>query len=127
MSIGYCQTWVTNTLDPSSADTRTLLDSSLPERFKFLGFAFNPTLNTLLFLTSETFETFSLFDGPTSVDPVVTFVLVVGSQSLVSGNSDTYLMLDDTYIQFDEGLYYEVSTTNLSSASMPFNLTLMYS
>ena len=126
MSIGYCQTWVTNTLDPSSADTRTLLDSSLPERFKFLGFAFNPTLNSVGSL-GDRFETFSLFDGSTSADPVVTFVLVVGSVVGVSGNSDTYLMLDDTYIQFDEGLYYEVSTTDFSNASMPYNLTLMYS
>ena len=126
MSIGYCQTWVTNTLDPSSADTRTLLDASLPERFKFLGFAFNPTLNSVG-SPVDRFETFSLFDGSTSADPVVTFVLVVNSVTANSGNSDTYLMLDDTYIQFDEGLYYEVSTTDFSSASMPYNLTLMYS
>jgi hypothetical protein len=127
MSIGYCQTWVTNTLDPTVADTRTLLDSSLPERFKFLGFAFNPTLNNFQFATAKSFETFSLFDGSTSADPVVTFVLVVGAINTISGNSDTYLMLDDTYIQFNEGLYYEASTPHLSSASMPYNLTLMYS
>jgi len=123
VSIGYCNTFSTNTFNPA-ADTRTVLSSNLPDMFKFLGFVLTPTINNGPAVKSV--YTFKLFDGPTSSDPLFTFLLTAGYISIVAGNSESYSMMDDTYIQVDNNLYIEVDTDGFSSASFPYNLTLMY-
>ncbi len=123
MSIGYCNTFSTNTFNPA-ADTRTVLSSNLPDMFKFLGFVFTPTITGAV--TSKKVFSFKLFDGPTSSDPLFTFLLTSGAIASVAGNSASYSMMDDTYIQVDNNLYIEVDTDEFSSVSFPYNLTLMY-
>lgn len=123
MSIGYCNTFSTNTFNPA-ADTRTVLSSNLPDMFKFLGFVLTPTINVVT--ANKSVYTFKLFDGPTSSDPLFTFLLTAGFIATVAGNSESYSMMDDTYIQVDNNLYIEVDTAEFSSASFPYNLTLMY-
>ena len=123
MSIGYCNTFSTNTFNPA-ADTRTVLSSNLPDMFKFLGFVLTPTINVVT--ATKSVYTFKLFDGPTSSDPLFTFLLTAGFVATVAGNSESYSMMDDTYIQVDNNLYIEVDTAEFSSASFPYNLTLMY-
>ena len=124
MSLGYCQTFVKE-INLASADTRTQLDASLPSRFKFLGLTFfasrtNPTG------TSGTIDQFKIFDGPDSSDPIFRFLLPTNVLPSLASNQGNYVMLDDTYIDFNQGLYVEVTNTNYSLADRPFVLTLMY-
>jgi len=125
LSIGYCNTFSTNTFNPA-ADTRTVLSSNLPDMFKFLGFVLTPTINDVGTLADKKVYTFKLFDGPTSSDPLFTFLLTAGFVATIAGNSESYSMMDDTYIQVDNNLYIEVDTDVFSSVSFPYNLTLMY-
>lgn len=126
MSIGYCQTWVTTSLNPS-ANTRTLLGADLPGRFKFLGFSLTPTLYRSLD-SAESFDQFKLYDGSeASTEEFTTIVLSTGSQPGWSGQSSCFMMLDDTYLEITLGLYFEVTSDLYADPDSPFNVTLFYS
>jgi hypothetical protein len=124
LSLGYCNTFVKE-IHIAAADTRTELDSSLPEKFKFLGVTFFGSWFSPQGPTG-TINEFKIFDGPTSSDPVLVFYLVAGQANTYSANQGSYTMLDDTYIEFNEGIYLEVTNANFSAENYPFVLTLMY-
>ena len=125
MSIGYCNT-SHQSVYIDTADTRVPFSSSLPTRFKFLGFIFFSSLNNPTG-TAGTIAEFKIFDGTTSSDPALTFFMPSGQVNSLSANQGSYMMMDDNYIQFDNGLYLEVTSTGFSTDAQRFELTLFYS
>jgi len=124
LSLGYCKTFVKE-IDVTSADTRTELDATLPDRFKFLGLTFFPSRDDPA-AGLGTVNQCKIFNGPTSSDPVMTFLMLTGSINVLASNQGNYVMFDDTYLEFDQGLYVEVTNAEFSDAGSPFVLTLMY-
>tara|TARA_Y100000593_G_C4271918_1_gene317835 strand:- start:302 stop:679 length:378 start_codon:yes stop_codon:yes gene_type:complete len=125
LSIGYCNT-SHQSVYIDTADTRVQFSSSLPTRFKFLGFIFFSSFNSPTATLGTIFE-FKIFDGTTSSDPVLTFFMPSGQVNTMSANQGSYMMMDDNYIQFNNGLYLEANTTGFSTDAQRFELTLFYS
>jgi hypothetical protein len=126
MSFGYCQTY-NDQLDPSSADTRYLIGSgSLPSSIRLLGFSFFHSIGPV----SDSADRFKLFDGTSSSSVIWTFPMLrsfwtVGGDAW-STNQNSMLMTDDSFLKINDGLAYEVTSTDFSSSSYKINVTVFY-
>lgn len=123
MSLGYCEI-STVSLNPSAND-RQLVDSSLPSSLKFFGFSFGIT-RVSTGQTANTVQRFKLFDGPSSSDPFWTVALPTSTTEGFSFQPCFFIVTDDSYISVDNGLYYEVTSADLSSSSFPFLVNTFY-
>jgi len=122
MSLGYCQV-STVSLNPS-ADDRQLIDSSIPSRIKLVGFSVGMT-RVLTAGSTNVFQRFRLFDGSSS-DPFWTIVYARPTAETISYEPSVFMVTEDSYLQIENGLSYEVTTDGLASESFPFLVNVFY-
>ena len=123
MSLGYCQVSTVG-LNPSAND-RQLVDSSLPSRIKLVGFSIGPSLVTST-ATAQTIHRFKLFDGSSASDPFWTVAFPKPLVEVLSFQPTVFIVTDDSYLDIENGLNYEVTTAGLASAGSPFLVNIFY-
>ena len=118
-SFGYCQ--ASNAVFTSITTDRTLVDSSLPERFKLFGLI-------LCFPENSGFvddiEYFKLYDGSTSTSPL--WIFNSSQSSATQLFSASIVMQDDSYIPVNGGLYFEATNADGVSATIPMTISVFY-
>jgi len=119
-SFGYCQ--ASNAVFTSITTARTLVDSSLPERFKLFGLILCYPERTSF---GDDIEYLKLYDGSTSTSPLWIFNSSQGS-STIHLFSASILMQDDSYIPVNDGLYFEVANSRGVSATIPMTISVFY-
>ena len=117
MSLGYCQVSTVG-LNPSAND-RQLVNSSLPSRIKLVGFTVGRSLVSYT-STENIVHRFKLFDGSSVSDPFWTIPFFTSSVATLAFSPSLFTITDDSYLDVENGLSYEVTTADLSSASYPF-------
>lgn len=92
---------------------RTKADSgsTLPDQFRLYGFSF--------WIPSKPTETFfKFYDGDSTVNPSTPLwaVRIMSFQTALIGiNASSMMMQDDSYIQIDNGLYWELTSSDASA------------
>ena len=122
MSLGYCQV-STVSLNPSAND-RQLIDSSIPSRIKLVGFSVGMTRVASL-ATGSTVQRFKLFDGSSS-DPFWTIPFPRPLVETIAYQPSLFVVTDESYLEIENGLNYEVTTDGLADASNPFLVNVFY-
>lgn len=123
MSLGYCQVSTVG-LNPSAND-RQLVDSSLPSRIKLVGFSVGPSLVAST-ATANSIYRFKLFDGSSASDPFWTIAFPKGQLEQFAVQPTVFAVIDDSYLDIENGLTYEVTTAGLASAGSPFLVNIFY-
>jgi len=123
MSLGYCQVSTVG-LNPSAND-RQLVNSSLPSRIKLVGFTVGRSLVSYT-STANIVHRFKLFDGPSVSDPFWTIPFFAPSVATLAFSPSLFTITDDSYLDVENGLSYEVTTADLSSVSYPLMVNVFY-
>jgi hypothetical protein len=123
MSLGYCQV-STVSLNPSVND-RQLIDSSIPSRIKLVGFSVGVTRVDSSSVPANTVQRFKLFDGSSS-DPFWTIPFTRPTFVNIAYQPSLFIVTDDSYLEIENGLNYEVTSGELADASNPFLVNVFY-